>query len=101
MGLCFLVCNCWGSPEKLEDIFSAYIRSSNTPIKLPYQRMGQAHWGRIRNSWHAVVKVVTHPPKTNLWCEWMEHLISMNMGILRLGKVLVVVTVEAYTTAVH
>jgi hypothetical protein len=65
-----------------------------------YHRTGEALWGRICRSRPEVV-VVTQSPEEKLRCEWMEHLIPKNMGIVRPDRILVVGTVEDYMTVEH
>jgi hypothetical protein len=62
--------------------------------------MGEAPWGRIRKSWPEIV-VVTHPPEATVRYEWMECLIPRKMAVDRPDRVLVIGTVEDYTTVKH
>jgi hypothetical protein len=62
--------------------------------------MGEAPWGRIRKFWPEIV-VVTHPPKATVRYEWMESLMSSDMAVDRLDRVLVIGTVEYYMTIEH
>jgi hypothetical protein len=65
-----------------------------------YQRMGEAPRGRIWKYWLDAV-VVTPPPEAQLRYEWMEQLMSRNMGVVRPDIVSVVGTVEDYMTIDH
>jgi hypothetical protein len=65
-----------------------------------YQRMGEAPWGRIQKSWSENV-VMTQPPEATVRYEWMERLMPRNMVVNRPERVLVIGTVEDYTTIGH
>jgi hypothetical protein len=56
-----------------------------------------AYW---KMSWPEIV-AVTQPPEATVRYEWMEHLIPRHMAVDRPDRVLVIGTVEDYTTVKH
>jgi hypothetical protein len=65
-----------------------------------YHRIEEAPWGCIRKSWPDIA-VVTHPPESTLRHDWMERLMPMDATACRPERVLVISTVEDYTTVGH
>jgi hypothetical protein len=65
-----------------------------------YQRIGEAPWGRIRKSWPDIV-VITQPPEATVRHEWMERIMPRGVMVDRPDRVLVIGTVEDYTTVGH
>jgi hypothetical protein len=65
-----------------------------------YQRIGEAPQGCIRKSWPNIV-VVTQPPEATVRYEWMERLMPRDVTVDRPDRVLVIGTVEDYTTVGH
>jgi hypothetical protein len=65
-----------------------------------YQMIGEAPWGCIRKSCPDIF-VVTQPPEVMVRHEWMEHLMTRDVMVDRLDRVLLIGTVEDHMTVGH